>query len=129
MKFIKMMICIITCILMFSTVIPVFSEQSVIIDSVSDGNPSKTTEYKDIQADKNEITNPFSSKEEQQHNLRTKNAKHSPEDLTHDTIQTVLKERGILGLSKYQYHQLLSGELNAYWTSIASNPKAIYVSY
>ena len=85
MKFTKMIISTAICVMIFCTVVPAFSEQAVIIDPVSATVSSKVTGYKDIQADKSEITNPFSSQEEQQHNLRTKNATHSPEDLIHDT--------------------------------------------
>ena len=58
-------------------------------------------------ADLDQISNPFETAAAWKAYLQKVNQAPQKEDLLHDTIQGVLKERGISGLSKYQYNMLL----------------------
>ena len=61
-------------------------------------------------ADLDQISNPFETAAAWKAYLQKVNQAPQKEDLLHDNIQAVLKERGISGLSKYQYYVLLMEE-------------------
>ena len=62
------------------------------------------------QADPAQVEQVFESLSEWKNYLTQKNETHQESDLSHQSIQQVLKERGLAGLSKFQYYKLLCEE-------------------
>lgn len=62
------------------------------------------------QADAYEIKEPFVSAEQWASQLNSNNRSFKKTDLEHEAIQSVLEKKGIAGLNKYQYHQVLKEE-------------------
>ena len=62
------------------------------------------------QADTAQVEQVFESLSEWKNYLTQKNETHQESDLSHQSIQQVLKERGLAGLSKFQYYKLLCEE-------------------
>jgi len=82
---------------------------------VADGEVDiKSVEQINIETDQIDISevekDGFKSADDWTNNLQKRNSQFERQDLLHETIQKVLKERGTTGLNKYQYYQLLTEE-------------------
>ncbi|PWM41809.1 MAG: hypothetical protein DBX52_01265 [Clostridiales bacterium] len=62
------------------------------------------------QADAMQVEHVFTSLFQWRDYLAEKNQAHQESDLTHESIQQVLREWGLAGLSKFQYYKLLTEE-------------------